>query len=409
MMLPKLTLVYDRKKKAAKNKAGVVELLISMGKERKYITTGVKVLPNEWKKGSVVAREDWKELNEQLSLMMQGCSEVITRMMREGEIELSAIPRLLEESMVKRQTFLAYAHDIALRKYDKIREGTKEHYEHWFRFMNEWKGIVSFSDVTEKNIKKMDDVLANKGLKSASINNYHKILKTFIKNAVEDGLLKRNPYARLDIKRWKGSGLAKYLSPAEFHRFERCVINSPHLQRVRDLFVFQTYTMMSYSDLMAFRWDKCTMKDGKVIYRANRIKTGQEFVIVLLAPALAILKKYDYELPEITNQKYNDYLKAAAACAEIEKPVTSHWARHTGATLMLNEGGLSMHVVQHILGHASIRETEKTYAKVLDNTIIEQMSSLKETLPIFTDQQGEGAEAKFCTKNLHTYFYVSTS
>lgn len=70
MVIPNLTLVYDRKNKATKNKAGVVELLISMGKERKYITTGVKVLPNEWKKGSVVAREDWKELNEQLSMMM---------------------------------------------------------------------------------------------------------------------------------------------------------------------------------------------------------------------------------------------------------------------------------------------------------------------------------------------------
>lgn len=410
MVIPKLTLVYDRKKIATKNKAGVVELLISMGKERKYITTGVKVFPHEWKKGSVVAREDWKELNEQLSLMMQGCSEVITRMMREGEIELSAIPRLLEESMVQRQTFIAYAHEIALRKYDKVSQGTKEHYEHWFRFMERWKGIVSFSDVTEKNIRRMDDDLAKKGITKASRWNYHKILKTFIKNAVEDGLLKRNPYARLDIKKCEENGLSKYLSPAEFHRFERCVINSPHLQRVRDLFVFQTYTMMSYSDLQAFRWEDCVRtEDGKFVYKSKRKKTGQEFIIVLLPPAIAILKKYDYKLPIITNIKYNYYLKDAVRYAKISRPVTTHWARHTGATLMLNEGGLSMHVVQHILGHASIRETEKTYAKVLDNTIIEQMSSLKETLPIFTDQQGECVAEKFCTKNHHTYFYVSTS
>ena len=43
--------------------------------------------------------------------------------------------------------------------------------------------------------------------------------------------------------------------------------------------------------------------------------------------------------------------------------------------MILNDGSVPMHVVQHILGHASIRETEKTYAKVLDRTIVESMAN----------------------------------
>jgi integrase len=96
-------------------------------------------------------------------------------------------------------------------------------------------------------------------------------------------------------------------------------------------------------------------------------------VIVLLKPALEILKRYKNKLPIISNVKYNLYLKAAVKYAKIDKEVTTHWARHTGATLLLNEGNVPMHIVQHILGHATIRETERTYAKVLDRSIIESM------------------------------------
>ena len=103
------------------------------------------------------------------------------------------------------------------------------------------------------------------------------------------------------------------------------------------------------------------------------MKIGQENHLMTVVPSRHILKKYKGELPIISNQKYNKYLKDLAKEAKIKKEVATHWARHTGATLLLNEGGVPMHIVQRILGHASIRETEKTYAKVLDKSIVESM------------------------------------
>jgi integrase len=132
---------------------------------------------------------------------------------------------------------------------------------------------------------------------------------------------------------------------------------------------------MGYADLEAFDYKKCEKVKGQIVYRSNRVKTDQPFTVVLLKPALDILKKYGYHLPIISNVKYNDYLKSAVTYAKIDKPVSTHWARHTGATMILNDGSVPMHVVQHILGHASIRETEKTYAKVLDRTIVESMAN----------------------------------
>jgi integrase len=133
--------------------------------------------------------------------------------------------------------------------------------------------------------------------------------------------------------------------------------------------------MMSYSDMAAFNYKSCVNVDGQVVYKARRQKTKQEFTIVLLQPALTILQRYKYKLPIISNVKYNLYLKAAVMYAHIDKPVTTHWARHTGATMLLNEGNIPMHIVQHILGHATFRETERTYAKVLDKSIVESMAN----------------------------------
>ena len=90
MVLPILTLIYDRKGHATAKKPSVVELRISAGKVRKYISTGVKVYPKEWKEGSVIGRKDWKELNDQLQLVKRKCSEIVTRMMEEGSLDLNA-------------------------------------------------------------------------------------------------------------------------------------------------------------------------------------------------------------------------------------------------------------------------------------------------------------------------------
>ena len=373
MVTPKLTFVFDRKGQASAKKTGVVELRISQGKVRKYISTGIQLFPKEWSNGSVVSRKDWKEVNDQLQVLKKKCSEIITKMMDEENLDLNAVPSLLKGKLAQQQTFIAYVKELGKKRFVKVASGTKEHYLLFFRFLEDWKGIVSFADITEKNVMSMDEELSSRGLKECTRWNYHKLLKSFVTRAVEDGLVAKNPYARLDIKRGNESGLTRFLTPAEFHQLVRSIIPTESLRKVRDLFVFQTYTMMAYSDLAAFDFDKCVKVGKETVYKAKRIKTGEDFTIVIMKPAMNILKRYDYKLPIISNVKYNLYLKAAVRFAKIEKPVTTHWARHTGATLLLNEGDVPMHIVQHILGHASIRETERTYAKVLDRSIVESM------------------------------------
>ena len=146
------------------------------------------------------------------------------------------------------------------------------------------------------------------------------------------------------------------------------------------MFVFQTYTCLSYVDLAAFDPKKIVMVKGKKVYVEKRGKTKQTFTIPLLSPALEILKKYNNKLPIISNVKYNEYLKVVAQAAGIDKPLSSHWARHTGATLLLNEGGVDMKIIARICGHSSTRITEKVYAATVDDTVVDALTEAEEKM-----------------------------
>lgn len=380
MITPKLTLVFDRKKQASNRKRVAVELRITYGKERTYISTGIRLLPREWSKGTIVNRPDWKELNEQLSTLCRKCTDVITQMMNDGCLEIKAVSARIKDNITPDITFIAYIEMKSKERFGHISPGTKRNYDVFIHFMKEWGGIISFADISERSINRMDEELKRRGLKECSRWNYHKLMKMFITKAINDGKVKYNPYVRLDIKRGNENGLLRYLTPAEFHRLEECDLGSDCLRKVRDLFVFQTYTLMGYADMAAFDIRRCENINGQVVYKCRRTKTNQEFVVPLIWKAKEILRRYNNKLPIISNVKYNLYLKAVAKYANIEKPISSHWARHTGATLMLNEGNIPMHIVQHILGHASIRETEKTYAKVIDSSIVDYVSAYQEKI-----------------------------
>lgn len=73
---------------------------------------------------------------------------------------------------------------------------------------------------------------------------------------------------------------------------------------------------------------------------------------------------------------YNQYLKLVALAAGVDKLVSTHYARHTGATLLLNEG-IDMRIISKICGHSSTKITEQIYAKLLDETVVDAIKELK--------------------------------
>lgn len=136
------------------------------------------------------------------------------------------------------------------------------------------------------------------------------------------------------------------------------------LNAVRDVFVFQCYTGLSYSDLAKFDFSDVEQDGDNYIIRDVRRKTDEEYFIVILKPAMRSLIAHNFKLPVISNQKYNVALKKISDGAGIDKVITTHVARHTFAVMMLSMG-VKMDRLSRMMGHTSTRITEDVYAKVL--------------------------------------------
>lgn len=373
-----VSLVHDRKKKAGRQGEAPVEVRLTQNRRSVYYSTGVRVRRKHWHNGQVVNRIDAREIQVRVDRALVRARQVINELEVDGHCDIRDVVAALR-SKADTQSFLDFCEERAEVRSHGRSEDSRERYQRFMRFLRKYGKITSFSDVTDKAVVELDSHLAATGMKPYSKwNNYHRFLNSFVLDAIEAGLLTRNPYKHVHIDKEKSSGgIGKYLSMEEFRRIEQCDPGTECLERVRDLFVFQTYTCLSFTDLVAFKAGQIRYIGDKPVYTSKRGKTKQEFTFLVLPPAMAILRKYDNQLPLISNVKYNLYLKALAQFAGIGKPLSSHWARHTGATMLLNEGGLDMEIVAKVLGHSSTKITRQVYAKLLDETVVDAMGKMK--------------------------------
>ena len=389
MGTPTLKLMFDRNKRASKTKEGSIELRIGFDRKKKYATTGVRVFPREWRNGRIVHRLDAIELQRTLDEFVANARRIINDLIERGEFDIDTIvaqiggrtKHLAGRNVVKERLLIDYFRErTEIRKYGRS-EDSCERYERFLRWFEKWDGMRTFDDVNELNILTMDKAIRAKGIKPYSAwNNYHRFLNSFILDANDDGLMQGNPYKKLNIEKDKSSGgIGKYLTREEFRRIEELEPPTNYLRHARDLFVFQTYTCLSYTDLAAFDASRMKKVKGRMMYVGTRGKTRQEFSFLVLKPALAVLERYGGRLPIMSNVKYNAYLKSIAVMCGINKPISTHWARHTGATMLLNSGA-DMEIVSKVLGHSSTKITREVYAKLLDETVGDAMAKFEELM-----------------------------
>lgn len=376
---PTVRLIYNRYKLGSDTRPAVIEICISYNRKQKYMSTGIFVRPKEWKNGQVTARPDMLQLNLHLQKMVEEVREVLYEMSVKGSIDIFDIQRLLNNRRKSKTDFASYIAERAKVRMHGLALDTQKRYLRANAAITSWGGIRTFEDVIDKNIIAFDKWLDGKDLKQCSKwQNYHLYLNGYISDAIREGYLTRNPYEWLSIDKDKVShAIDKYLTPEEFKAIRDTEMPTECLSRVRDVFVFQTYTCMAYKDLNAYNPKNIHKMNGRMVYLQDRKKTKEPYVIPLVKPALKVLEKYNDKLPVISNTNYNIYLKMVAQAAGVDKNISCHWARHTGATLLINEEGVELKIVSKILGHASIKITEQVYAKLLNQTIIEAIAQME--------------------------------
>ena len=155
-----------------------------------------------------------------------------------------------------------------------------------------------------------------------------------------------------------------------------CDIENQSLSNVRDMFVLQASTGLSYIDMYNLRPEDIHItEDGTHYINKCRHKTSVQYTSVILPAGVEVLKKHNYQMRIISNQKLNVMLKVIQTITGISTTLTTHVARRTYATTLVNRG-CPILSVSKALGHSSVKITQSAYAEVLNKTIIDDIKKI---------------------------------
>lgn len=364
-----------RQSKATKSGKAPVEMTIIINGKRVCLTLPRKEDPKQFQK--LIASKKMNPLKEYLEEMYQKVLTAQTDLMKQG---VQADPIHLKEyiqngcttSYTVEDLFTEYLKILSkrvginltapvYRKYEIVRDLFYMH-------------ISKEKQVTEITKGTIADFYAELNRKYESTTSAAMMvkLKTIIIFAVDNGKLGCNPFNGIKIS--KRTKEVEYLTERELDTIKSKSFNG-RLEKVKDLFLFQCYTGLAYVDMANLSKDDFQFNDnGQIFIKKSRVKTGIGFLTVLIDEAVEIIRKYDFELPVLSNQKYNSYLKEIADVCGITKPMHTHIGRHTAATYLLNKG-LSIETVARILGHSNIKQTQH-YAKLVDKTVFEAIAKV---------------------------------
>ena len=242
---------------------------------------------------------------------------------------------------------------------------------------------LTFSQLTEDFIKQFEQyVIGEVGLKQSTCYNMIVLIKKVCKLAYREGaadsLLFDNVHVDKGDRRLPKALDKDVLDKLKTLRFDGL---NEDMETSRDVFLFACYTGAAYCDLMALNREHLVRDDeGALWLKFNRQKTGVLCRVKLLPEALRLLEQLHNDaretlLPYMNYATYLSCLKAISLRARLSLPITTHTARHTFATLITLEQGVPIETVSKMLGHSTVRMTER-YAEVTPQKLFEEFDRL---------------------------------
>ena len=371
-----VTVVFDRKKTAAKNGTGKIELQVRLTRTcRKYIVVD-ECSPIQWRTRRINKDVFEEQLRiEKIVESMECLGEPMTLENLNVHLGIENKPKPKSSSSKQpkekkaknplKESFLDFMRDEIVK--ERSKESTKKQKMVAYDALVRWGKIETFADLTPPKLKAWDEWLREDGTRSdPAVYNYHKRLKPYVRSAYEKGIIEKDPYTMCHFPRGR-SKERRPLTETELKKIRDAELSDKEA-RVRDLFIFAAYTGLAFCDVMQFNFKTMTEQSGDMYFiDGSRLKTGTSFFTPILPPAMEVLQRYDYKLPKITNQKANDYLHLIESRLGINKSITFHVARHSFATLSLSHD-VPIEKVARMLGHTDIKTTQ-IYAKILKTTV----------------------------------------
>jgi site-specific recombinase XerD len=384
--------------KAKTNSKGLAPLIFRLKYNKKVaqLSTGYFIKPKDWNQDkNQVKTSDPNHtiINQHLKDLELKSYSIFSKMFHDGDVYLNNIVDKLKGVDDGPITLLKLVKLCNNRLHERV--GTDLKHTTYKKYLGTETKIVDFvhslgkQDIRLKELKQNFIEDFNIFMKQRYNNEQNtsgkhlKNLKQYIRYAVNMEWLIKSPFTEYKVT-YKVKE-KPFLNVDELQLLENKTFTMKRLQLVKDLFLIQCYTGLSFIDLAELKCsDVTTGIDGNQWIIKNRMKTDVRSAIPLLPKALSIILEYnpDYKtthseplLPVYSIQKYNSYLKEIADFCGINKELTSHAGRRTFASTVALGNGISIESIAQMLGHSTTKVTHQ-YARVSDTKVANEMKKL---------------------------------
>ncbi len=265
---------------------------------------------------------------------------------------------------------------------------------------------IDFNDLSIDFFKGLTNYLYRLDFSDNHVNKILGTIRTILNEATELGMNKNQMYKSRKIAVGKTETDNVYLTETDLMLLATLDLTArPGLDRVRDLFLIASYTGLRFSDFAKLKTENIQMVGDSQVFNILTTKTKDRLIIPIHPVVAAVLRKYNYDLPEaISNQRMNDSLKEVCKLAglvnhftkrryrggKVMEEVFQKWelvSSHTGRRSFATnayKAGVPMLSIMRITGHKK-PETFLKYIK-FDNT---ENAIILANHPFFSEKGGQ--------------------
>ena len=331
-----------------------IRMRVNFASKRIEFTTGYRIDVAKWDSDKQRVRNGCtnklKQAASEINASLLGYYTEVQEIFKKFEVEeimptpeqikeaFNALHKPIEEVKQRKSTPNAFykAFDEFVRDCGRQNDWTDSTYEKFAAVKNHlmnFRTELTFDFFDEKGLNDYVTYLCNvREMRNSTIGKQLSFLKWFLRWAFKKGLHQNNAYDSYKPKLKSTQKKIIFLTWEELNKLREFEIPAAKqaLGRVRDVFLFQCFTGLRYSDVFNLR--RSDIKGDHI--EVTTVKTSDSLIIELNNHSKAILDKYkdvafedDKVLPVITNQKMNDYLKELAELAGIDESVRQTYYR----------------------------------------------------------------------------------
>jgi site-specific recombinase XerD len=383
------------RKSAVAGREGVLCIQLIHRLKIRFITTSLRLFPNEWDASQETVRmtDFAPERQPYLQLLQKRLDEELRQIHTLINVYEKRGNYTIEELVADyvHQAFngclFTFADYLAKQLQKENRPKTASIYHAAKRSFSRFRlgEDIRLENIDGELLKNYEKQLKNRELAKNTVSFYMRTLRSIYNQAVKKGLcVQRQPFTEVytgidkTVKRAVDEKIIIRLKQLDLSHKQK-------LEKARDLFLFSFYMRgISFVDMANLTLGN--LKNGYITY--IRSKTKQKLTIKIEECMQVIIEKYacqtleNFLLPiySDTNRSnisclrtYNKQLQRISKMLELEKPLSSYLARHSWATIALRKG-ISVEIISESMGHEN-EATTRIYLASLEQSVIDKANA----------------------------------